>query len=262
MRPADALEAGRGILRCACCDRSLSDAPWTEAEGQALCERCFLRRHRSPQGLVPVGEAAASAAEALVEALDLREHETGLHSRRVACHTLVIARRVRSDPAWLRQVYWGSLLHDVGKIGVPDAVLLKHGSLSDEEWSLMRTHPEKGFRIVSSVAELAEAAEIVYAHEERFDGTGYPQALAGERIPLGARLFAVIDTLDAMTSNRPYRPAMSFDAARAEIARLAGTQFDPLAVSAFLAEEELLRQMVALKCVSPDDPLLAGGSQG
>lgn len=239
--------------RCARCNRSLAGRLRIESEGQSLCEACFLRRHRAHEELVPASDAAATLAEALVEALDLREHETGLHSRRVACHTLVLARRVRPDPAWLNQVYLGSLLHDIGKIGLPDTILLKHGELNELEWQEMRTHPQKGFDILSRVPDFGEAAQIVYCHEERFDGSGYPRGLAGERIPLAARLFAVIDTLDAMTSDRPYRRAAPFDDARAEIVRMAGTQFDPLAVSTFLAEEASLRQMVTLKCMTPDD---------
>ncbi len=238
--------------RCACCARAVAGGLWIEAEGQSLCEACYLQRHRTRQELVPVSEAAATLAEALVEALDLREHETGLHSRRVACHTLVLARRVIDDPGQLQQVYWGSLLHDIGKIGIADAVLLKQGTLSDDEWAQMRAHPEAGHRILSQVPGLRDAAKIVLSHEERFDGSGYPRGLAGGDIPLGARLFAVIDTLDAMTSDRPYRRAMSFDAACAEIGRMRATQFDPVAVEAFHAEEESLRRMVALKCVMPE----------
>ncbi len=238
--------------RCACCAQSLSGGLWIEAEGQSLCEACYLQRRRGEHELVPVSEAAATLAEALVEALDQREHETGLHSRRVACHTLVLARRVIDDPERLHQVYWGSLLHDIGKIGIADAILLKHGALSEDEWTTMRTHPEAGHRILSQVPGLKDAAEIVLSHEERFDGSGYPRGLAGEVIPLGARLFAVIDTLDAMTSDRPYRRALSFDAAAAEIERMRGTQFDPVAVEAFHAEETTLRQMVTLKCVTPE----------
>ncbi|MDH4189134.1 MAG: HD-GYP domain-containing protein [Betaproteobacteria bacterium] len=196
----------------------------------------------------PVGEAAAILAEALVEALDLREHETGLHSRRVACHTLVLARRVIDDPMERHQVYWGSLLHDIGKIGIVDAILLKHGALDQDEWAQMRVHPASGHRILAQIPGLEGAAEIVLSHEERFDGSGYPRGLAGEAIPLGARLFAVIDALDAMTSDRPYRRAMTFDAAAAEIERMRGTQFEPGAVEAFFAEATTLREMVTLKC--------------
>lgn len=200
--------------------------------------------------------ADAAFAEALVEALDIREHETGDHSKRVACHTLVLARRFISDPHQLRHIYWGALLHDVGKIGVSDAVLLKHGALNEVEWQEMRTHPEKGYRIVAQIPGMAEAAEIVLSHEERFDGSGYPRGLRGEQICLGARLFALIDTLDAITSNRPYREASSFVQARDEIVIMSGTQFDPVAVQAFLAEEAILREMVEAKCMQSRDPAI------
>ena len=187
-------------------------------------------------------------AEALAAALDAREHQTGLHSKRVACHTLILARRFSDDAARLRQVYWGSLLHDIGKIGIPDAILLKPGPLSAGEWQVMRRHPEIGYGILSSARGLDEAAQIALTHEERFDGTGYPRGLAGEAIPLGSRLFAVIDALDALTSDRPYRNGISFDAAKTEIVSCSGRQFDPRAVEAFLAEEAVLREMVAAKC--------------
>jgi len=244
--------APSAAARCACCERALASGLWTEAEGMPWCEACFLSR-RMPRQLAGASDPAAGLAQALAEALDLREHETGLHSRRVACHTLVLARRVQSDPAWLRQVYWGALLHDIGKIGIPDAILLKHGELDEHEWREMRKHPENGYRILSQVPEFAEAAELVYSHEERFDGSGYPRGLAGEGIPLGARLFAVIDTLDAMTSDRPYRRAAPFESACEEIARMGGAQFDPLAVEVFAAEQVSLRQMVALKCTTAAD---------
>ncbi|MFZ5524267.1 MAG: HD-GYP domain-containing protein [Pseudomonadota bacterium] len=200
--------------------------------------------------------ADAAFAEALAEALDIREHETGDHSKRVACHTLILARRFITDPHQLRQIYWGSLLHDIGKIGVADAVLLKQDALNEDEWMEMRTHPEKGYRIVSQIDGMQDAAEIVLSHEERFDGSGYPRRLRGEQICLGARLFAVIDTLDAMTSDRPYRKAGSFEQARDEIVSMSGTQFDPLAVQAFLAEEKTLREMVQAKCMLPRDPTI------
>ena len=202
--------------------------------------------------------ADAAFAEALAEALDIREHETGEHSKRVACHTLVLARRFTADAGRLRQIYWGSLLHDIGKIGIPDAILLKQGALNEDEWLEMRTHPGKGHRIVAQIPGMEEAAEIVLSHEERFDGAGYPRGIKGEQISLGARLFAVIDTLDAMTSDRSYRKALSFDQARAEIVKMSGTQFDPVAVQAFLAEEVTLREMVAAKCMQLHDVNLSG----
>jgi HD-GYP domain-containing protein (c-di-GMP phosphodiesterase class II) len=226
--------------------------------GMALQLRSAIeaRFHSDPAAAVAgvlagrtVDAAVYSAlAEALAAALDAREHETGMHSKRVACHTLVLARRFTSDETVLQQVYWGALLHDIGKIGIPDAVLLKQGALNDEEWQTMRAHPEIGHRILSSVPFMATATEIVLSHEERYDGSGYPRGLRGEEIPLWARLFAVIDTLDAMTSDRPYRKGLSYDAARTEILRMAGTQFDPVAVQAFVAEEQVLRDMVRLKC--------------
>ena len=217
------------------------------ADDDRLCERCFLDQTEVASGATD-SSALARFAEALAEALDLREHETGLHSRRVACHTQVLARRFSDDNDFLRQIYWGALLHDIGKIGVPDAILLKHGPLDETEWRTMRRHPEDGHRIVSCLPGMDVAADIVLCHEERFDGSGYPRGLRGEQISIGARLFAVIDTLDAMTSDRPYRPAQSFSAAKAEILRAAGTQFDPVAVTAMVAEAPVLRQMVSMKC--------------
>jgi len=193
-------------------------------------------------------QAYDSFAETLAAAIDLREHGTGQHSLRVACHTLVLARCFISDPAGLRDIYWGALLHDIGKIGVPDAVLLKQGPLDEAEWTLMRTHPAAGWRILAPLPVFAEAAQILLCHEERFDGSGYPAGLRANAIPLGARLFAVIDTLDAMTSDRPYRRGVDFDTAKEEIERVSGSQFDPLAVEAFLQEESTLREMVARKC--------------
>lgn len=187
--------------------------------------------------------------ETLTEVLDLRERETGRHSRRAACHTQVLARHFTDDAELLRQIYWGSLLHDIGKIGIPDRILLKQDRLDEREWETMRTHSELGYRIVSQLPDLAVAAELVLCHEERYDGSGYPRGLRGEEIPLGARLFAVIDTLDAMTSDRSYRRAMPFEAAKEEVVRLSGAQFDPAAVACFLLEEPALRDMVQRKCM-------------
>lgn len=199
--------------------------------------------------------ADAAFAEALADALDMREHETGSHSRRVACHTLVLARRFINDPNQLRHIYWGALMHDIGKIGVSESILLKPGALNDAEWEVMCAHPEMGHRIISRVPGLAEAAEIVLSHQERYDGSGYPRGLHGEQIHFGARLLAVIDTLDAITSDRTYRKGRSYDQARNEIVGMSGKQFDPQVVSAFMAEEATLRKMVEDMCMQSSDPV-------
>jgi HD-GYP domain-containing protein (c-di-GMP phosphodiesterase class II) len=238
-----------GALRtCRHCGTAIPGTPFAREGGEFCCEGCFLAARRRRTLPRDIDEPQCVLAEALVAALDAREHETGLHSKRVACHTGVLARHFSADPRQLQQVYLGALLHDIGKIGIPDSILLKHGSLSAAEWGIMRTHPEIGHRILAAAPFMAEAAELVLSHEERFDGTGYPRGLAGRAIPLWARLFAVIDTLDAMTSDRPYRKSLAFDAAMAEIVRQSGTQFDPEAVKVFVAEEAALREMVELKC--------------
>jgi HD-GYP domain-containing protein (c-di-GMP phosphodiesterase class II) len=230
---------------CSVCGSRATDRFYRRLDDRHTCEHCVLDAHKHAAGLVT--DPYELFAESLAATLDLREHETGLHSKRVAAHTLRLAQRFYRDATELKEVYWGSLLHDIGKIGVPDAILLKHGPLSDEEWQVMRQHPVYGFRILENIPHLAAAAQIVLHHEERFDGTGYPSGARGNEIPLPARLFAVIDTLDAMTFDRPYRKALSFDDAKAEIVRMSGSQFDPIAVDAFLQEEQMLREMAALE---------------
>jgi response regulator RpfG family c-di-GMP phosphodiesterase len=170
---------------------------------------------------------------ALVAALDAREHETSDHSQRVVKYTIAIAERLSLQGPELEELGRGALLHDVGKIGVPDAVLLKPAKLTPDEWTEMRRHPDIGHQMIQSIPFLATPAVIVLSHQERFDGGGYPRKLRGEEIHIGARIFAVADTLDAMTSDRPYRKATSFENAMAEIQRCAGSQFDPQVVRAF-----------------------------
>ncbi|HEV8229995.1 MAG TPA: HD domain-containing phosphohydrolase [Candidatus Limnocylindria bacterium] len=171
---------------------------------------------------------------ALVSALDFRDSETGGHGDRVVAYmdlVLVELGLGGDQSAMLRR---GALLHDIGKIGVPDNVLRKPTALSEAEWATMKRHPEFGAKIIAGIPFLEEVARIVRHHHERWDGMGYPDGLKGERIPLGARIFAVGDSFDAMTSDRPYRRAMSIEAARDEVARCAGTQFDPAVVTAFM----------------------------
>jgi response regulator RpfG family c-di-GMP phosphodiesterase len=192
------------------------------------------------EALHDVEESYQITLEALVAALDAREHETQAHSQRVREYTLTLAENLGSKHDELIQTGRGALLHDVGKIAVRDSILLKPGKLTESEWVEMRMHPQIGYNILQSIEFLAPAAEIVLCHQERWDGRGYPNGLAGEDIPLGARIFAVADTLDAMTSDRPYRKALSFDTAIAEIRSCSGTQFDPRVVDAFLAMPQKL----------------------
>lgn len=233
------------VAACAECGTASHERQYARILNRHTCEHCLLDSRKRLGGLE--NEPYEMFVESLAEALDLRERETGLHSKRVATHTLLLAAHHYKRESDLREVYWGSLLHDIGKIGVPDAVLLKPGKLSDEEWQVMQEHPRNGHRILQKLPFLSMAANIVLCHEERFDGSGYPAGLKGEKIPLAARLFAVIDTLDAMTFDRPYRKALPFDTAREEIIRMAGSQFDPRAVDSFLREETALREMASME---------------
>ena len=178
--------------------------------------------------------------EALGGALDLKDAETEGHSRRVTAFTIAIAKQMKVEPALLPQIARAAFLHDIGKMAIPDQILRKPGPLTAEERGVMRTHCEIGFNMVTRIPFLREAAEIVLSHQEYFDGTGYPRGLRGEEIPLGARIFAVADALDAMISDRPYRKALSITYAREEIQRCTGTQFDPNVVKVFLGMPDTL----------------------
>ena len=172
---------------------------------------------------------------ALSSALDVRDTETEGHARRVVRYMELIAEGLNVPAGQHATLRRGALLHDIGKIGVPDHILRKPGPLTENEWSTMKTHPDLGAKIIANVPFLEEVAVIIRAHHERWDGAGYPEGLTAEHIPLGARIFAVADSFDAMTSDRPYRRGRQLDEALEEIRRCAGTQFDPAVVRAFLA---------------------------
>jgi putative nucleotidyltransferase with HDIG domain len=176
--------------------------------------------------------------EALGDALDLKDAETEGHSKRVTAYTIAMARAMGLPREQINVVARGAFLHDIGKMAVPDAILRKPGALTDDEVSIMREHAYRGYQMLKRIPFLHEAAEIVYAHQERYDGTGYPRGLKGEEIPLGARIFSIADTLDAIRSDRPYRPAQTLEAARIEIQKWAGRQFDPEIVKVFLSMPE------------------------
>jgi len=172
---------------------------------------------------------------ALIRALDAREKEVGSHSERVMAYARLLAEAAGIDERGRSILAKGALLHDIGKIGVSDNILLKPGKLDPAEWEVMRQHPKVGFEILTGIRYFSGAAELVLSHHERYDGTGYPHGLTGEAIPISARIFALVDTLDAMTSDRPYRKALTFEAVRREVVECSGRQFDPKLVQVFLA---------------------------
>jgi len=178
--------------------------------------------------------------EALGDALDLKDAETEGHSKRVTAFTIAMARAMGLAPDKIRIIARGAFLHDIGKMAIPDAILRKPGPLTKDETAIMQEHALRGYQMLRKIPFLSEAAEIVYSHQEKFDGTGYPRGLKGEEIPMGARIFSVADTLDAITSDRPYRPAQTFAAARVEITKFGGTQFDPKVVEIFVAMPDSL----------------------
>jgi putative nucleotidyltransferase with HDIG domain len=188
--------------------------------------------------------------EALGDALDLRDAETEGHSRRVTAFTIAIAREMGVPREQIPVIARGAFLHDFGKVAIPDKILFKPGKLDDKEKEIMQEHCYHGYQMLKKIPFLAEACEIVYSHQEHFDGSGYPRRLRGTEIPLGARIFSVADTLDAIISDRPYRPARTLAQAREEIKAWAGRQFDPDVVNVFLKMsdavfEDLRRQVDA-----------------
>jgi putative nucleotidyltransferase with HDIG domain len=172
--------------------------------------------------------------EALGDALDLKDSETEGHSKRVTAYTIALARAMGISPTEIKVIARGAFLHDIGKMAIPDEILRKPGKLTPGEQELMREHCTRGYHMLRKIHFLSKAAEIVFCHQEHYDGSGYPSGTKGSDIPIGARIFAVADTLDAITSDRPYRKARTFDLAREEILRCSGTQFDPRVVETFL----------------------------
>jgi HD-GYP domain-containing protein (c-di-GMP phosphodiesterase class II) len=182
-----------------------------------------------------VVERTNGLLEGMIAALDYRDTETQWHSRRVSMYAHRLAKKAGVAGDALVTIAQGSMLHDIGKIGVRDAILLKPGPLTPEEWVEMKQHPDIGYRMLANIPYLREASMIVHQHQERWDGKGYPQGLSGTGIVLGARIFSIVDALDAITSDRPYRKGRSMEIARSEITRCIGTQFDPELVQIFLA---------------------------
>jgi len=212
-------------------------------EYQALLERRVEEATRSLE------QAYHQTLEALGAALDSRDVGTESHSRRVHGYSLALAREHGVPDDQLTDLAHGVLLHDIGKIGIPDAILLKPGALTPDEWQVMRTHPEIGKRLIEKIPFLHGAIPVVWCHHEKWEGNGYPRRLQGEEIPLHARIFSVVDAFDAMTFDRPYSKAIPFDAAIAEIKRCAGTHFDPHVVESFLRVPLALLEEIRRKSI-------------
>ena len=192
------------------------------------------RTRQLDEAMQGIKEMYVATMTSLAEVVEAKDSTTRGHLDRTHRVGLALAERIDPELAARPEVGYGFFLHDIGKVGVPESVLCKPGPLDDEEWAVMREHPAIGAQIVSPIRFLAGAVEIVRTHHERWDGLGYPSGLRGEEIPLAARIFAIADSFDAMTSDRPYRPAMPIERALEEIRAGAGTQFDPDVADAFL----------------------------
>jgi response regulator RpfG family c-di-GMP phosphodiesterase len=209
-----------------------------ETYRQHLEEMVAERTGQLQAALQQIEHSYEDTLQALGAAIDLRDSETAGHSQRVCRFSLEIARAMGWSDIQLRSLARGAYLHDIGKLGIPDGILLKPGPLTADERKLMQQHVQIGFDLVKDIPFLADAADILLMHHERYEGGGYPRGLKGEEILLGARIFALADTLDAITSDRPYRRASSFQSARETIRHLSGSQFDPQLVDAFLSIPE------------------------
>lgn len=222
-------------------DRGIDPVRQAEQLGEAasiwvIAVAAMLLFNRDRCAIEETQKAHRETLSVLASSLEMREHETALHSSRVRDYTLLLARRMGISDADVRaQLQTGAYFHDVGKIGLPDSILLKTEGLTDEEWMAVREHPDAGAALIGKMSFLDEACRMVRAHHEKFDGTGYPAGLAGKRIPPGARIFAVADVLDALTTDRPYRVPMTFREAAEHIRAGRGSHFDPAVVDAFLA---------------------------
>jgi putative nucleotidyltransferase with HDIG domain len=230
VKPLDA----KDLLRCIRRATERRRVPGDPAEDASPLQSSTIKP-QPPEHALQSNDVYEQLLLALGTALDLRDSRTAGHSRRVCTYSLEIAQRLSCTQAELKLLRQGALLHDIGKLAIPDAILWKPGPLTPEEWTIMKTHVEAGYEMVRSLELLSPVAELILAHHERYDGTGYPRGLKGDEIPLCARIFAVADALDAMTTVRPYQDSIPIALAVEEIRRNAGKSYDPQVVEAFLA---------------------------
>jgi response regulator RpfG family c-di-GMP phosphodiesterase len=225
------------FMRAGACDYLLK--PFRRDALMAAVRRALKHRQIRVKNRAAVGEKASyTALELFGNFLDLSTHSTVGRSKRVTAFSIAIARATGLSTDLIRVIARGAFVLDLGKTAVPESILRKPGALTEDEVAVVRQYCLNGYQILGSIPHMKEAAEIVYCHQERYDGTGYPCGISGEQIPLGARIAAVANALEAMTSPRPYHATRSFSAAREEIQRCSGTQFDPEVVKTFLAMPE------------------------
>lgn len=194
---------------------------------QVVVRRERQRREEAEAAYRELSSSYLGMVRTLAEVCEAKDSYTRSHLDRTYQYAMMLTRRVAPEYAERAEIGFGFLLHDIGKVGIPEAILNKPGPLSDEEWDIMRTHPIIGEQLVKPLRLLGDAVGIIRSHHERWDGNGYPEGLKGEDIYLPARIFMLSDTFDAMTTDRPYRRAMSLDQALSEVELHAGTQFDP-----------------------------------
>lgn len=230
---------------CMHCQTEIHGELFIKKEGFYCCEKCYFRDKYIGDALDKMEGVYLATIEAFVDAIDAREHEVGNHSYRVTQFAMVLAREMEVSGRDLVDIYCGSLLHDIGKIGIPDSVLLKEGKLSKEEYMVMARHPEIGHRIIGHIGYLSKAAEIIHSHHEHYNGSGYPRGLKGKEIPLGSRIFSVCDMLDAFTVDRTYRKAITFEEAKKYILSASGALFDPDIIEGFLRVEDDIKEFIS-----------------
>jgi HD-GYP domain-containing protein (c-di-GMP phosphodiesterase class II) len=201
---------------------------------QFLAKQERVRRQETEEAYRQLNGSYVSTIRTLAVVCEMKDNYTRNHLDRTYQFALALTKRVAPELSDDPAIGYGYLLHDIGKVGVPDHILNKPGPLDDDEWKLMRMHPINGWQLVQGIKFLGDATKIIRSHHERWDGKGYPEGIAGEDIYLPARIFSIIDTFDAMTSNRPYRKALSIAYALEEIQRVGGTQFDPYLADQFV----------------------------